>query len=54
MESVEDTRRWCLTQAIVVMDMACRMVPVGNPDTIAKSVLDVAKEFENYIYGKEE
>ena len=54
MELVEDTRRWCITQAIVVVDMAYRMVPIGHYDTIADSVVEVAKKLEDYIYGKEE
>lgn len=54
MDQIEDTRRWCIAQALVVVDMATRMVPIGNPETITEGVLDVAKEFEKYIYNEEE
>ena len=56
MESVEDTRQWCIMQATMVVGMACRTnpIPPGSPMTIVDSVVSVARKLEDYIYNKEE
>jgi len=50
---VEDRRSRCLTKALIVVDMATRMVPISDSDTITEHIVGVAKKFEDYIHDRE-